>query len=121
MLRTHLQLARLDYEASDFQQAKAMYQRIRSDYPDADVLNLVHMELGLTHKRLSEIPQAITSLSAISDDWDQWAKIQVELAQLQYFQSRLTRMWTHLSRMEGGAVGTRGPGETQLETDRYAH
>ncbi|MEE2659872.1 MAG: tetratricopeptide repeat protein [Candidatus Latescibacterota bacterium] len=77
-----LQLARLDYEASDFQQAKAMYQRIRSDYPDADVLNLVHMELGLTHKRLSEIPQAITSLSAISDDWDQWAKIQVELAEL---------------------------------------
>lgn len=46
------------------------------------------------------------------------AKIQVELAQLQYFQSRLTRMWTHLSRMEGGEVGTRGPGETQLETDR---
>ncbi|MEC9475741.1 MAG: GTPase HflX [Planctomycetota bacterium] len=46
------------------------------------------------------------------------AKIQVELAQLQYFQSRLTRMWTHLSRMEGGAVGTRGPGETQLESDR---
>ncbi|MGE4601656.1 MAG: GTPase HflX [Planctomycetota bacterium] len=46
------------------------------------------------------------------------AKIQIELAQLQYFQSRLTRMWTHLSRMEGGEVGTRGPGETQLETDR---
>ena len=46
------------------------------------------------------------------------AKIQIELAQLKYFQSRLTRMWTHLSRMEGGAVGTRGPGETQLETDR---
>ncbi len=46
------------------------------------------------------------------------AKIQIELAQLKYFQSRLTRMWTHLSRMEGGSVGTRGPGETQLETDR---
>jgi len=46
------------------------------------------------------------------------AKLQVELAQLQYSQSRLTRMWTHLSRMEGGSVGTRGPGETQLETDR---
>lgn len=46
------------------------------------------------------------------------AILQVELAQLQYSQSRLTRMWTHLSRMEGGAVGTRGPGETQLETDR---
>ncbi len=46
------------------------------------------------------------------------AKLQVELAQLRYSASRLTRMWTHLSRMEGGAVGTRGPGETQLETDR---
>ncbi|MGB1397537.1 MAG: GTPase HflX, partial [Planctomycetota bacterium] len=34
------------------------------------------------------------------------AQIQIELAQLKYFQSRLTRMWTHLSRMEGGAVGT---------------
>jgi GTP-binding protein HflX len=46
------------------------------------------------------------------------AKLQVELAQLRYSAQRLTRMWTHLSRMEGGAVGTRGPGETQLETDR---
>ncbi len=45
------------------------------------------------------------------------AKLQVELAQLRYSQSRLTRMWTHLSRMEGG-IGMRGPGETQLETDR---
>lgn len=46
------------------------------------------------------------------------AKIQVELAQLRYSQTRLKRMWTHLSRMEGGQVGTRGPGETQLESDR---
>jgi GTP-binding protein HflX len=46
------------------------------------------------------------------------AKLQVELAQLRYSSQRLKRMWTHLSRMEGGAVGTRGPGETQLETDR---
>ncbi|MEM7261789.1 MAG: GTPase HflX, partial [Planctomycetota bacterium] len=45
------------------------------------------------------------------------ARLQVELAQLRYSQSRLTRMWTHLSRMEGG-IGMRGPGETQLETDR---
>ncbi len=45
------------------------------------------------------------------------AKMQVELAQLQYLRPRLTRMWTHLSRVRGG-VGMRGPGETQLETDR---
>ena len=45
------------------------------------------------------------------------AKMQVELAQLQYMLPRLKRMWTHLSRIRGG-IGFRGPGETQLETDR---
>jgi GTP-binding protein HflX len=45
------------------------------------------------------------------------AKLQVELAQLQYLLPRLTRMWNHLSRIRGG-IGLRGPGETQLETDR---
>ncbi|MEM1058284.1 MAG: GTPase HflX [Verrucomicrobiota bacterium] len=44
-------------------------------------------------------------------------KLQIELAQLQYLLPRLTRMWTHLSRQAGG-IGTRGPGETQLEVDR---
>ncbi|HMB97104.1 MAG TPA: GTPase HflX [Balneolaceae bacterium] len=45
------------------------------------------------------------------------AKTQVELAQLQYVLPRLTRFWTHLSRQKGG-IGTKGPGETQIETDR---
>jgi GTP-binding protein HflX len=45
------------------------------------------------------------------------AKLQVELAQLEYLLPRLTRMWTHRSRIRGG-IGLRGPGETQLETDR---
>ncbi len=45
------------------------------------------------------------------------AKTQVELAQLQYILPRLTRFWTHLSRQSGG-IGTKGPGETQIETDR---
>ncbi|HSG82825.1 MAG TPA: GTPase HflX [Gemmatimonadota bacterium] len=45
------------------------------------------------------------------------ARTQVELAQLQYLLPRLKRMWTHLSRIRGG-IGLRGPGETQLETDR---
>jgi GTP-binding protein HflX len=44
-------------------------------------------------------------------------RMQVELAQLQYLLPRLTRQWAHLSRL-GGGVGTRGPGETQLEVDR---
>lgn len=45
------------------------------------------------------------------------AKTQVELAQLEYLLPRLTRYWSHLERQTGG-IGTRGPGETQLETDR---
>lgn len=45
------------------------------------------------------------------------AMTQVELAQLEYLRTRLTRAWTHLSRQSGG-IGTKGPGETQIETDR---
>lgn len=45
------------------------------------------------------------------------ARVQVELAQLQYLLPRLTRLWTHLERQKGG-IGMRGPGETQIETDR---
>jgi GTP-binding protein HflX len=45
------------------------------------------------------------------------AKTQVELAQLQYLLPRLTRLWTHLERQKGG-IGMRGPGESQIETDR---
>src|SRR5204863_3248418 len=45
------------------------------------------------------------------------SRLQVELAQLEYALPRLTGMWKHLERQAGG-IGTRGPGETQLETDR---
>jgi GTPase len=46
------------------------------------------------------------------------ARLQVELAQLQYFRNRLRRRWSHLERIEGGVGAGRGPGETQIETDR---
>lgn len=46
------------------------------------------------------------------------ARLQVELAQLEYAMPRLKRMWTHLSRYKGGGVGVRGPGEKQLEEDK---
>ncbi len=46
------------------------------------------------------------------------AKLQVELAQLQYTRTRLKRMWTHLERIEGGIGASRGPGEKQIELDR---
>ncbi|MDR0729228.1 MAG: GTPase HflX [Prevotellaceae bacterium] len=47
-----------------------------------------------------------------------YAKTQVELAQYQYLLPRLTRLWTHLERQRGGGITMRGPGETQIETDR---
>ncbi len=46
------------------------------------------------------------------------SRLQVELAQLEYTYPRLRHMWSHLERIEGGAIGTRGPGEKQLEIDR---
>ena len=49
---------------------------------------------------------------------NQEAKLQVEIAQLKYALPRLKRMWTHLSRIEGGFGFTKGPGETQIELDR---
>jgi GTPase len=66
--------------------------------------------------------KVITRTSLILDIFAQRArtnegKLQVELAQLGYLQTRLVRGWTHLERQKGG-IGMRGPGETQLETDR---
>ena len=46
------------------------------------------------------------------------SRLQVELAQLEYSLPRLKQMWTHLSRQKGGGIGLRGPGETQLVSDR---
>lgn len=69
-----------------------------------------------TSKRVIDRVELIMDIFAIRAQTYE-AKLQVELAQLRYSVSRLKRMWTHLSRFEGG-IGMRGPGETQLETDR---
>jgi GTP-binding protein HflX len=70
-------------------------------------------ELNLRVMDRAEVILDIFSTRARSAE----AKLQVELAQLEYLLPRLARMWTHLSRIRGG-IGLRGPGETQLETDR---
>jgi GTP-binding protein HflX len=70
-------------------------------------------ELGIRVMDRAELILDIFSTRAKTAE----AKLQVELAQLEYLLPRLTRMWTHLSRIRGG-IGLRGPGETQLETDR---
>lgn len=70
----------------------------------------------LTHRKVLDRTQVILDIFARRARTRE-GRLQIELAQLQYLLPRLTRMWTHLSRQSGG-IGTRGPGETQLEVDR---
>src|SRR3954464_14932641 len=69
-----------------------------------------------TGKRVMDRAELILDIFATRARTNE-AKMQVELAQLEYMLPRLTRMWTHLEKFRGG-IGVRGPGETQLETDR---
>ncbi len=70
----------------------------------------------ITGRRVIDRSQLILDIFALGARTSV-AKTQVELAQIEYTLPRLTRMWEHLSRT-GGGIGTRGPGETQLEVDR---
>lgn len=70
----------------------------------------------LTSKKILDRTQLILDIFAQRARTRE-GRLQIELAQLHYLLPRLTRMWTHLSRQTGG-IGTRGPGETQLEVDR---
>lgn len=83
------------------QELSAIQQRNLSRYLNCRVIDRVALILD------------IFALRANSHE----GKVQVELAQLEYLSSRLVRGWTHLERQKGG-IGLRGPGETQLETDR---
>jgi GTP-binding protein HflX len=90
-----------------------------NDLTPAQVRNLEKI-LGRRVVDRSEVILDIFALRARTRE----AKVQVELAQYEYMRPRLKRMWTHLERIEGGAggalggIGTRGPGEKQLEVDR---
>lgn len=98
----------------------------------ADVIANLNLELAIFNHALSPAQQrnlervlkirVLDRTSLILDIFAQRAKshvgkVQVELAQLQHLATRLIRGWTHLERQKGG-IGLRGPGETQLETDR---
>ena len=73
----------------------------------------IELELGTRVMDRAELILDIFATRARSSE----AKMQVELAQLEYMLPRLARMWTHLEKTRGG-IGLRGPGETQIETDR---
>ena len=105
---------------------KGKLEELKSDYAasDAEVL-LVDEELSPTQQRTLENTlesRVVDRTQLILDIFAQHArsaegKLQVELAQLEYNLPRMRGMWQHLERL-GGGVGTRGPGESQLETDR---
>ncbi len=98
-----------------------------SQYIKAEKIDLVVFDDELGSSQLRNIEKALNlkvldRTSLILDIFAKrartaYAKTQVELAQYQYLLPRLTRMWTHLERQRGG-IGLRGPGETEIETDR---
>lgn len=97
------------------------------DYIDENGIDLVIFDDELTPTQLRNLEKELNCrildrTNLILDIFAQraktaYAKTQVELAQYQYLLPRLTRMWTHLERQRGG-IGMRGPGESQIETDR---
>jgi len=101
------------------QEIRAVIERLQpdavmvdNDLTPAHIRNLEK----LWQKRVLDRSELILDIFAARARTGQ-ARLQVELAQMEYLRPRLKRMWTHLERNEG-AIGTRGPGETQLETDR---
>jgi GTPase len=92
---------------------------------DADLILVNHALSPVQERNLEQLTQCrvVDRTGLILDIFAQRArshegKLQVELAQLKHMATRLVRGWTHLERQRGGAIGLRGPGETQLELDR---
>ncbi|MBP1676082.1 MAG: GTP-binding protein HflX [Bacteroidetes bacterium] len=117
---------RIDYPNPKTFVGPGKLQEIK-EYIDNNEIGLVIFDDELSPKQLRNIEGELKVLildrtSLILDIFAKRAqtanaKTQVELAQLQYMLPRLTRLWTHLERQQGG-IGMRGPGETQIETDR---
>lgn len=119
-------LQRLDYPTPRTYVGKGKLDEIKQ-YVDENEIGLVIFDDDLTTKQVANLERELQvkildRTSLILDIFAKRAqtanaKTQVELAQYQYLLPRLTRMWTHLERQRGG-IGMRGPGETQIETDR---
>lgn len=117
---------KLDYPNPRTYVGKGKLEELRL-YVEENEIGLVIFDDDLTSKQVSNIEKELKvkildRTSLILDIFARRAqtasaKTQVELAQYQYLLPRLTRMWTHLERQRGG-IGMRGPGETQIETDR---
>lgn len=119
-------LQKLDYPNPRTYVGTGKLEELRQ-YVETNDIGLVIFDDDLTPKQVSNIERELKvkildRTSLILDIFARraqtaTARTQVELAQYQYLLPRLTRMWTHLERQRGG-IGMRGPGETQIETDR---
>ena len=119
-------LQKLDYPTPRTYVGKGKLDEIKTYVADNDI-GMVIFDDDLTSKQVQNIERELQvkildRTSLILDIFARRAqtasaKTQVELAQYQYLLPRLTRLWTHLERQRGG-IGMRGPGETQIETDR---
>lgn len=119
-------LQRMDYPNSRTFVGKGKLEEIRR-YVEENAVELVIFDDDLSSKQVQNIEgelkvKILDRTNLILDIFAKraqtaTARTQVELAQYQYLLPRLTRMWTHLERQRGG-IGMRGPGETQIETDR---
>ena len=117
---------KMDYPNPRTFVGKGKLEEIKA-YVEANDIGMVIFDDDLSTKQVSNIERELQvkildRSSLILDIFAKRAqtaiaKTQVELAQYQYLLPRLTRMWTHLERQRGG-IGMRGPGETQIETDR---
>ncbi|HEV7632204.1 MAG TPA: ribosome rescue GTPase HflX [Steroidobacteraceae bacterium] len=104
---------------------KADEIRVQAELHNADVVLIDHPLSPSQERNLEKLTgkRVLDRNGLILDIFAQRAasfegKLEVELAQLKHIASRLVRGWTHLERQRGGGIGLRGPGETQLETDR---
>jgi len=104
---------------------KAEQIRLEAEATGADVILVDHALSPGQERNLEKLTgkRVLDRSGLILDIFAQRArshegKLEVELAQLKHIASRLVRGWTHLERQRGGGIGLRGPGETQLETDR---
>ncbi len=117
---------KMDFPNSRTYVGKGKLEEIRQ-YVEDNEIGLVIFDDDLSSKQVANIEnelkvKILDRTSLILDIFAKraqtaTARTQVELAQYQYLLPRLTRMWTHLERQRGG-IGMRGPGETQIETDR---
>lgn len=119
-------IQKLEYPNSRTYVGKGKLEEIK-EYVEQNNIGLVIFDDDLSPKQVANIEKELQvkildRTSLILDIFAKraqtaTARTQVELAQYQYLLPRLTRMWTHLERQRGG-IGMRGPGETQIETDR---